>query len=115
MLNICFADNSELSTIQVEDFAEHVVLMKDEGNAVIAEEFESIVVDAPFTQHAGNMICNKPKNRYKNILPCKCNLLSEFTHISNLLIDDHSRVVLSQQEQLSGSDYINASVVHVSN
>ena len=65
------ADNSELSTIQVEDFAEHVVLMKEEGNAVISEEFESIVVDAPFSQHAGKMICNKPKNRYKNILPCE--------------------------------------------
>ena len=64
-------DTSEFSTIQVEDFAEYVILMKDEGNAVISEEFESIVVDAPFTQHAGKMICNKPKNRYKNILPCE--------------------------------------------
>ena len=70
-----FADNSEHSPIQVEDFAEHVVLMKDEGDAIISEEFESMVVDAPFTQHAGNMICNKLKNRYKDILPCKSNLL----------------------------------------
>jgi len=31
-----------------------------------------------------------------------------------ILTDDHSRVVLSQQEQLSGSDYINASFVNVS-
>ena len=30
------------------------------------------------------------------------------------MIDDHSRVVLSQQEQLTGSDYINASFVNVS-
>lgn len=68
------ADNSELSTIQAEDFAEHVVLMKDEGNAIITEEFESISVDAPFTHHAGKIVCNKAKNRYKNILPCKIHI-----------------------------------------
>ena len=64
-------DNTGRGTIKVEDFAEHVVLLKAEENCKITEEFETIVVDAPYTHHAAQLACNKPKNRYKNIIPCK--------------------------------------------
>ena len=55
----------------MEDFAEHVVLLKAEENSKITEEFKSVVVDVPYTHHAAQLSRNKAKNRYKNIIPCK--------------------------------------------
>ena len=37
------------------------------------------------------------------------------TNKVNFTSDDHSRVVLNQQDQLTGSEYINASHIDVSN
>ena len=73
--HLCVLDNSGHGAIKVEDFAEHVVLLKAEENSKITEEFETIAVDVPFTHHAAQFSRNKPKNRYKNIIPCKLPLL----------------------------------------
>lgn len=68
--------------------------------------------------------CNKAKNRFVNIFPCKINtfnlLLSwpSFPRSTLLtfpfLSDDHNRVTLARQGDVKGSDdYINASFVDV--
>jgi len=64
-------ENSGHKAIKIKDFNEHVAFMKAENCAKIVEEFESLAVDIPFTQHAARLLCNKVKNRYKNIAPCK--------------------------------------------
>ena len=72
---MCVLDDSRHGAIKVEDFAEHVDLLKAEEDSKITEEFETITVDASFTHHAAQLSRNKPKNRYKNIIPCKLPLL----------------------------------------
>ena len=57
--------------IKIEDFTEHVASLKAENEAKMIEEFELLTINAPFTQHAARLLCNKSKNRYKNIAPCK--------------------------------------------
>ena len=57
------------------DFIEHVALLKAEKETNLTEKFELAIVNIPFTQHAAKLLCNKSKNRYKNIIPCKfCSL-----------------------------------------
>ena len=63
------------SVIKIEDFTEHVALLKTEKETNLTKEFEIATVNIPFTQHAAELLCNKSKNRYKNIIPCKfCSL-----------------------------------------
>ena len=101
--------------VEVEDFAGHVTLLKEKGGAKIIKEFESLGIDAPFTQHAASLLRNKPKNRYKNVIPCKFLISIDHTVCRYLILpDDHSRVVLSHQNLLKGGDYINASHIDVS-
>ena len=69
-------EKPEHSVIKVEDFTEHVALLKAEKDAKLNEEFELLDVHAPFTQHAAKLLCNKPKNRYRNIIPCEFDLHS---------------------------------------
>ena len=57
--------------IRVEDFTEHVASINAQNGAKIIEEFGSLVVDTPFTHHAAKLLCNKTKNRYKNVIPCE--------------------------------------------
>ena len=57
--------------IKIEDFTEHIASLKVDNESKMMEEFESLIVNAPFTQHAARLLCNKTKNRYKNIAPCK--------------------------------------------
>ena len=54
--------------MKVKDFAEHVASLDAESST---KEFDSLVIDAPFTQHNAMLLCNKAKNRYENIIPCK--------------------------------------------
>ena len=67
----CVLDLSKRVAVKVEDFAEHVASIKAQNGAKIIEEFESLVIDAPFTQHAAKLLRNKTKNRYKNVIPCE--------------------------------------------
>jgi len=64
-------ESSEHGAIKVEDFSKHVALLKAENAKKLSIEFESLVVNAPFTHHAAKLLCNKIKNRYRNIIACK--------------------------------------------
>ncbi|XP_034187138.1 protein tyrosine phosphatase 10D isoform X1 [Osmia lignaria lignaria] len=81
--------------IKIEDFAEHYRTMSADSDFRFSEEFEElkhIGRDQPCT--AADLPCNRPKNRFTNILPY-----------------DHSRFKLQPVDDEEGSDYINANYV----
>lgn len=83
--------------IKVEDFAEHYRTMAADSDFRFSEEFEELKHvgrDQPCT--AADLPCNRPKNRFTNILPY-----------------DHSRFKLQPVDDEEGSDYINANYVPV--
>jgi len=61
-------ENSWNDAIKEEDFTAYINSLSAEK---CAKEFESLTVDAPFTRHAAKLLCNKTKNRYRNVTPCK--------------------------------------------
>ena len=75
LINILAVEKPGHSVIKIEDFTEHVALLKAEKDTKLNEEFELVAVNVPFTQHAAKLLCNKAKNRYKNIIPCKSLIL----------------------------------------
>ena len=56
--------------VKVEDFPEHVALMQSDDSIRFEKEYDTIMVDIPFSHHAARLYANGPKNRYKNIIPC---------------------------------------------
>jgi len=62
---------SERKPIKVDDYPEHVALMRTKKNQQFEADYESMVIDIPFTQHNAKLHVNASKNRYKNIVPCK--------------------------------------------
>ncbi|XP_017061730.1 tyrosine-protein phosphatase 10D isoform X2 [Drosophila ficusphila] len=78
--------------VHVKDFPEHYRLMSADSDFRFSEQFEEL-------KHVGrdqpcsfaNLPCNRPKNRFTNILPY-----------------DHSRFKLQPVDDDDGSDYINA-------
>lgn len=84
--------------ILIKNFAEHYRLMSADSDFRFSEEFEEL-------KHVGrdqpcsfaDLPCNRPKNRFTNILPY-----------------DHSRFKLQPVDDEEGSDYINANYVPVS-
>ncbi|KAI4503635.1 hypothetical protein M0802_001038 [Mischocyttarus mexicanus] len=81
--------------IKVEDFSEHYRNMSADSDFRFSEEFEELKHvgrDQPCT--AADLPCNRPKNRFTNILPY-----------------DHSRFKLQPVDDEEGSDYINANYV----
>ncbi|KMZ08219.1 tyrosine-protein phosphatase 10D isoform X2 [Drosophila simulans] len=78
--------------VHVKDFSEHYRIMSADSDFRFSEEFEEL-------KHVGrdqacsfaNLPCNRPKNRFTNILPY-----------------DHSRFKLQPVDDDDGSDYINA-------
>ena len=92
-------------------------LLKSGDRSNLNAEYETLKVNATFTQHAAKMPINIAKNRYKNIVACKNSywlqevLNSRFCYL--ITVDDHSRVVLSQEKYTAGEDYINASFIDV--
>lgn len=83
--------------IKIEDFAEHYRTMSADSDFRFSEEFEELKHvgrDQPCT--AADLPCNRPKNRFTNILPY-----------------DHSRFKLQPVDDEEGSDYINANYVPV--
>ncbi|XP_065918141.1 receptor-type tyrosine-protein phosphatase S-like isoform X3 [Dysidea avara] len=87
--------NDSHQAVKVDNFAEHLAMLKASKSAKLEEDFQKVSLDLLLTQHAAKLSCNKTKNRFINIMPY-----------------DHSRVVLSPQDQLIGSDYINASYIN---
>ena len=65
---------SDHKPVKVEDFPEHIALMHSKKSIQFEEEYESVMVDVTVSQHAAKLHVNTPKNRYKNIIPCKFQL-----------------------------------------
>ncbi|XP_052855612.1 tyrosine-protein phosphatase 10D isoform X1 [Drosophila gunungcola] len=81
--------------ILIKNFAEHYRLMSADSDFRFSEEFEELKHvgrDQPCT--FADLPCNRPKNRFTNILPY-----------------DHSRFKLQPVDDDEGSDYINANYV----
>ncbi|XP_076291656.1 protein tyrosine phosphatase 10D isoform X2 [Lasioglossum baleicum] len=81
--------------IKIEDFAEHYRTMSADSDFRFSEEFEELKhVGRDQLCTAADLPCNRPKNRFTNILPY-----------------DHSRFKLQPVDDEEGSDYINANYV----
>ncbi|XP_029105543.1 receptor-type tyrosine-protein phosphatase S-like isoform X10 [Scleropages formosus] len=80
--------------IPIAELAEHTEMLKANDNLKLSQEYESIDPGQQFTWEHSNLEVNKPKNRYANVIAY-----------------DHSRVILSPIEGISGSDYINANYI----
>lgn len=84
--------------MHLEKFAEHYRLMSADSDFRFSEEFEELKhVGRDQACTAADLPCNRPKNRFTNILPY-----------------DHSRFKLQPVDDEEGSDYINANYVPVS-
>lgn len=77
--------------IALTDLGNHIEKLKGNDNLKFSQEYESIEPGQQFTWDHSNMEINKPKNRYANVIAY-----------------DHSRVILQTEDNLLGSDYINA-------
>lgn len=81
--------------IRLENFAEHYRMMSADSDFRFSEEFEELKhVGREQPCSAADLPCNRPKNRFTNILPY-----------------DHSRFKLQPVDDEEGSDYINANYV----
>lgn len=74
----------------INELEDHIEFLKMNNN--LKEEYESIEPGQQFTWEHSYLDCNRPKNRYGNVVAY-----------------DHSRVVLRPIDGIPGSDYINAS------
>ncbi|XP_048481180.1 tyrosine-protein phosphatase 10D [Plutella xylostella] len=81
--------------VRVQDFIDHYRLMSADSDFRFSEEFEELKhVGREQPSTAADLPCNRPKNRFTNILPY-----------------DHSRYKLQPVDDEEGSDYINANFV----
>uniref|UniRef100_A0A6P7G206 protein-tyrosine-phosphatase n=1 Tax=Diabrotica virgifera virgifera TaxID=50390 RepID=A0A6P7G206_DIAVI len=81
--------------VRIENFSNHYRIMSADSDFRFSEEFEELKLvgrDQPCT--FADLPCNRPKNRFTNILPY-----------------DHSRFKLQPVDDEEGSDYINANYV----
>lgn len=84
--------------ILLSQFAEHYRIMSADSDFRFSEEFEELkMVGREQSNTFADLPCNRPKNRFTNILPY-----------------DHSRFKLQPVDDEEGSDYINANYVPVS-
>lgn len=85
----------ETRPIRLDKFAEHYRVMSADSDFRFSEEFEELKhVGREQLCTAADLPCNRPKNRFTNILPY-----------------DHSRFKLQPVDDEEGSDYINANYV----
>uniref|UniRef100_A0A8C4QMN3 protein-tyrosine-phosphatase n=1 Tax=Eptatretus burgeri TaxID=7764 RepID=A0A8C4QMN3_EPTBU len=77
--------------IPAAQLLQHVEQLRNDGNRLLCQEYESIDPGQQFTWENSNQEVNKVKNRYANVIAY-----------------DHSRVILAPIEGIPGSDYINA-------
>lgn len=87
--------------VRLDRFIEHYTQMSADSDFRFSEEFEDLKHAAAInevTTTAADLPCNRPKNRFTNILPY-----------------DHSRFKLQPVDDEEGSDYINANYVPVIN
>ena len=77
--------------IPIMELSSHIDQLKAQDGLKFSQEYESIEPGQQFTWDNSNRECNKPKNRYANVIAY-----------------DHSRVILQPLDGVPGSDYINA-------
>ncbi|XP_055079626.1 protein tyrosine phosphatase receptor type Db isoform X3 [Periophthalmus magnuspinnatus] len=80
--------------VSLSELADHIERLKANDNLKFSQEYESVDPGQQFTWENSNLEVNKPKNRYANVIAY-----------------DHSRVILSSIEGVTGSDYINANYI----
>ncbi|XP_063747152.1 protein tyrosine phosphatase receptor type Fa isoform X3 [Eleginops maclovinus] len=80
--------------IPICDLADYIERLKANDGLRFSQEYESIDPGQQFTWEHSNLEVNKPKNRYANVIAY-----------------DHSRVILTPVDGVSGSDYINANYI----
>ncbi|XP_037089578.1 tyrosine-protein phosphatase 10D-like [Pollicipes pollicipes] len=81
--------------VKLKDFLEHYRFMSADSDIRFSEEYEDLKqVGRDQACTFADLPCNRPKNRFTNILPY-----------------DHSRVKLQPTDDEEGSDYINANYV----
>ncbi|CAI4231085.1 unnamed protein product [Auanema sp. JU1783] len=80
--------------IPITELASHIERLRLNNNSGFQMEFESIETGQNYTWDHSNMDYNKHKNRYANVVAY-----------------DHSRVSLTNAEEVSGGDYINANYI----
>ena len=84
----------EHPSIPVDSFTERIAMLRSDNGAGLEDEYADVELEWNFTSYCANLNVNKSKNRYVNIIPY-----------------DHSRVVLTLQDNTLGSDYINSSFI----
>ncbi|XP_069007105.1 protein tyrosine phosphatase receptor type Fa isoform X2 [Embiotoca jacksoni] len=80
--------------VAMGDLADHIGRLRANDSLHFSQEYESIDPGQQFTWEQSNLEVNKPKNRYANVIAY-----------------DHSRVILTPVDGVSGSDYINANYI----
>ena len=68
--SIVFTANANMNPVRVEDFTEHVDMLKSNMCEQFQTDYESLESETEYTLHAAKLAVNVNKNRYKNILPC---------------------------------------------
>ena len=53
----------------MEDYPQHIALMQSKKSIQFEGDYDSVMVDEVFSQHAAKLYVNVSKNRYKNIVP----------------------------------------------
>jgi len=67
--------------IKVDEFTDHFAMLKENRSFKLKQDFQKVSVDLPLTQHAAQLICNKTKNRFINIMPCKSTVKFYFSFL----------------------------------
>nr|XP_055061537.1 protein tyrosine phosphatase receptor type Db isoform X11 [Misgurnus anguillicaudatus] len=80
--------------VSISELPGHIERMKANDNLRFSQEYESIDPGQQFSWEHSNLEINKPKNRYANVIAY-----------------DHTRVLLSNNDGVPGSDYINANYI----
>ena len=71
----CSTASNNKRPIKVENFAENVAILQSNMCEQLCAEYESVALETEYTFHAARLAVNVNKNRYKNIIPCKFNVL----------------------------------------
>ena len=59
-----------MKPVKMEDFIEHVDVLKSNMCEQFQVDYELLESETEYTFHAAKLAVNVNKNRYKNILPC---------------------------------------------
>ncbi|XP_044749159.1 uncharacterized protein LOC123309916 isoform X2 [Coccinella septempunctata] len=84
--------NSDSKPVRIADFEKYLKMAI--SNKELTTQFESLPKNLTKPCEIGQLECNRPKNRFKDIIPY-----------------DHTRVKLQMTKNREGSDYINASFI----